>query len=70
MKGLELRDVTTAAGRALTQILLVGVAKKTETAKNPRRRNGAHRAQPVLPDPLPQLLPAHKDETVGFAVQN
>ena len=26
MKGLELRDVTTAVGRALTQILLVGVA--------------------------------------------
>ena len=29
MRGLELRDVTTAAGRALTQILLVGVAHLT-----------------------------------------
>ena len=29
MRGLELRDVTTAAGRALTQILLVGVARLT-----------------------------------------
>lgn len=29
MKWLELRDVTTAAGRALTQILLVGVAHLT-----------------------------------------
>ena len=29
MRGVELRDVTTAAGRALTQILLVGVAHLT-----------------------------------------
>ena len=27
MRGVELRDVATAAGRALTQILLVGVAR-------------------------------------------
>ena len=71
MKGLELRDVTTAAGRALTQILLVGVAhltyacQRTAVYSHPNLFRRRERTARFWPPPRPHGTDVAEVHTAG-----
>ena len=70
MRGVELRDVTTAAGRALTQILLVGVAHLTyanslQQLSHPNLFRRRERTARFWPPPRPHGTDVAEVHTAG-----